>query len=39
VTVLLTKNHAHALDLETNKTVWVTPVSGAVGVPTMSSTG
>jgi sulfate transport system ATP-binding protein len=38
VTVLLTKSHAQSLGLETGGTVWITPLAGAVGVPSMSST-
>jgi sulfate transport system ATP-binding protein len=38
VTVLLTRTHAKALGLDTDSTVWVTPVAGAIGVPAMSST-
>ncbi|CUR54535.1 sulfate ABC transporter, ATP-binding protein [metagenome] len=39
VTVVLSRNHANALGLEVDSTVWITPVSGAVGVPQMSSAG
>ncbi len=39
VTVVLSRSHAHALRLEVDAQVWITPVVGAVGVPAMSSAG
>jgi sulfate transport system ATP-binding protein len=35
VIVVLTKNHAHALGIEQDIHVWITPVAGATTVPRM----
>ncbi len=36
VSVVMTKSHASALDLQEGRTVWLTAASGATMVPTMS---
>lgn len=37
VTVVLTRTHARALQLEPGSTVWLTPTAGAVSVPAMTA--